>query len=466
MATSAISSLGIGSNGVLSQSVIDQLKAAETSSIITPIDNKITQNTTKTKDLTALTTLVATLKADTSTLSSELTYLNNTVTSSSSNVSVTASSGVPAQDFSLNVTQLAKQDIYQSNSYANTTSTFTGGPDTININIGGNNYGIPVTSTTTLADLQSQIYGATNGKVTASLLNVGGTTPYKLTLKSTDTGTSNAITVTSTGGGTAVTDLGLNAVGNHIQTAADAQFTYNNINITRPTNTVSDLIVGVNININSTGASNISIKQDTSSISNAVSSFVKDYNSLMDSLNSSTSYDSSTKTAGIFQGTSEVRDLKSAINNQLLSIDSKGRSLSDYGVSLNSAGLLQLDQTTLDSKLSTNPADVQDFFRGSTTTTGTTTTTTNGYFTNYNSLLSSYIDSSTGVLTQLNTQFTTQATSLADEKQKATASLDAKYATLTSKFISYDSMISNFNSSFQSLSMQIQSLTSNNSTKG
>ena len=327
----------------------------------------------------------------------------------------------------------------------------------MNFNIAGKDYTVDVTPTMSLSNLKDKIYDATAGKITASILNVGGSNPYKMTLKSTDTGSDNAITFTSTGGGTAVTDLGFDNVANHIQPAANAEFTYNNVAISRQSNNISDLIVGVTLNINDVGQSNISIKQDTSSISDSITSFVKDYNSLMSSLDSSTSYDPTTKTAGIFQGTSEVRDLKAALSRQLSSVNSQGKSLSDYGVSLNSAGLLEINQDTLNSNLSSNLSGVEDFFRGN------STTNTTGYFTDFNSLLSSYTDTTTGILTQLNTQFDTQATSLANEKQKATDSLDSKYSALTSKFIAYDSMISQMNSSFQSLNMQIQSLTNSSS---
>ncbi len=457
MATSTISSLGVGSNGVLSQSVIDQLKAADTTVMITPIDNSITQNKTETNDLSILTTLVAGLKSTTSSLSDEITYLTTSATSSSSSVSVTASSGVSSQDFSINVTNLAKRDIYQSKSFANDTSTFTSTNDTLNFNIAGQDYAIDVTASTTISDLRDKIFDATNGKITASVLNVGGTTPYKLVLKSTDTGTNNAITVTSTGAGTAATDLGLNDPNNHIQSASDAAFTYNNVDITRSSNVVSDLTVGVTLNLNSIGQSNISIKQDTSGISDGITSFVSKYNDLINNLNTTTNYDTTTKVAGVFQGTSQVRDLKTAINTQLFSVDDKGRSIADYGVTLNSAGLLQIDNTVFDNKLSSNPADVEDFFRGS--TNSVTNATTNGYFTNFNDLLSSYINSRTGILTQFNTELTNESTTLADSKQKATDSLDSKYQILTTKFAAYDTMIAKFNASFQSLSMQIQALT-------
>jgi len=47
------------------------------------------------------------------------------------------------------------------------------------------------------------------------LLNVGGDEPYKLVIKSSDTGEENAISISSSG--TAVSDLGLDLDENHIQ---------------------------------------------------------------------------------------------------------------------------------------------------------------------------------------------------------------------------------------------------------
>ncbi|WP_331773986.1 flagellar filament capping protein FliD [Sulfurospirillum sp. 1612] len=455
MATSSLSSLGIGSSGVLSSDVLDQLRSVDEKAIITPITDKITANQTKTTDLAKLTTLVATLKSNTSALASESTYFKNTVTTSSDNATVTAEDGVSAQDFSLNVTKIAKPDIYQSDSFSSENSTFTSADDTLNFNIDGKDYSVDVTASMTINDLKNKIYDATDGKIIASTLNVGGDTPYRLTFKSANTGTDNAITITSTG--SAASDLGLDTAANHIQTATNAEFTYNNINITRQTNTVDDLIVGVTININHTGESNVSITQDTDSIVSNISDFVDNYNTLISSLTSSTGYDSSTQTAGVFQGTSEIRDLKSALSRQLFEVNSDGKSLSDYGVTLNSAGTLEFDQTALEDKIKENSSDVEDFFRG----TGTSGT---GYFTDFNSLLDTYTNTSTGILTGLDTQYSTQATSLSEEKEKATASLDSKYDALTSKFIAYDAVISNLNSSFQSLSMQIDALSNNSSS--
>jgi len=460
---SSLSSLGLGSQGVLSYKVIDQLRAVDEKAIITPIDKKITTNKTQTNDLSALTTLTASLKAETSTLSDETSYLQRTATSSNTGVGISVQSGAEIQDFSFNVTALAKRDIYQSKSFTNTTDTFTANNDTININISGKDYTIDVTSSTTVSDLQSKIYGATNGKVTASLLNVGGATPYKLILKSTDTGTNNKMTITSTGGGTAVSDLGIvddsaNATPtSHIQSATDLSATFNNVQITRSSNTISDLITGATITANAVVNSNISIKQDTKSISDSLSSFVKKYNDLMNNLVEATKYDTQTKASGTFQGTSEIKNLKSDVSKSVFGLDSKGRSLEDYGVTLNSAGLLQYDSSVFDSKMQANSADVENFFRGD--------GTTDGLFTTYNSMLSNYINTRTGILTRFNTQLSDEKTALEKNKTAATARLDNKYAIMTKKFIAYDSIISKLNASFQSLSMQINSAV-NGTNKG
>ena len=127
MANSSLSSLGLGSSGVLSYDVIDKLRAVDEKAQITPIDNKITSNTTKQKDLSALTTLTASLKSATSALSDEMSYLKRTATVSNSAVSVTAASGSGIQDITLHVNQLAQRDIYQTKGFtAESTAIVTG----------------------------------------------------------------------------------------------------------------------------------------------------------------------------------------------------------------------------------------------------------------------------------------------------------------------------------------------------
>jgi flagellar hook-associated protein 2 len=448
MADSSISSLGLGSSGVLSYDVIDQLKKVDENAIITPIDNNIKKNETELNDLSILTSLTASLKAETSTLSSDMTYLSRTATSSSDAVGVTALAGSQVQDFSFNVDALAKSDIYQSDAYSSESDTFTDSDDTITFNVDGQDYSIDVTSSTTLEEFKEEIYGATDGKVTASLLNVGGDNPYRLVLKSTDTGTDNAITISSNG--SAVSDLGLDKDENHIQAAADLSATYNGVSITRSSNTVDDLIVGVTLEAQKVGDANISIKQDTDLLNSSISSFVTKYNDLMNNLNESTKYDPKTKASGTFQGSSEIKGLKSDLSRSLLSVDDKGRSLSDYGITTNSLGLLEFDSSVFNAKMAEDSADVEDFFSGN--------SDTDGFFTSYNDMLKGYTNSNNGTLIRFDTTLTDKKNTLEQDKIDATKRLDNKYDIMAKKFAAYDNMISQMNSSFQSLSMQIDAM--------
>lgn len=365
MATSSVSSLGLGSDGALSYDTIDQLRKVDETAKLDPIDAKITKNTTKQTDLTSLTSLVTTLKTSTNSLASEMSYLKRSSTVSNTAVSITAQSGTTVQDFSLHVTKLAEQDVYQSKAYTSQTSTFASGNDTLKLTINGNDYTFDVTATTTLSELKDKINDKVGDKVTASIINVGGTDPYRLIIKSDTTGTDNAITLSSTG--TTKTDMGLT----NIQTAKNAEFTYNGVPVTRSKNTFDDLIKGVSITLNeintSTANSNVSITQDWSEIKKTVESLVSSYNSLMTKLTDFTKYDTDTKTAGTFQGVSQINTLTREVKKQILSVDSSGRSLADFGIELNTDGQLKLDSAVLNKKIQDDPSGLQEYFRGSTT---------------------------------------------------------------------------------------------------
>ncbi|MBV5278089.1 MAG: hypothetical protein J0647_03450, partial [Campylobacteraceae bacterium] len=125
MATSsALSSLGMGSS-VLTFDVIDKLRAADEANLLTPIDNKLTTNASKSSDLSVLTALTTSFESLTKSLSDELSYLKRTTTVSNTAVSVSTVSGASVQDFSLHVNNLAQRDIYQSTSFTTADSTFS-----------------------------------------------------------------------------------------------------------------------------------------------------------------------------------------------------------------------------------------------------------------------------------------------------------------------------------------------------
>lgn len=370
MATSSLSSLGLGSDGALSYDTIDKLRAVDEKAVLNPIDAKLTTNTTKQSDLASLTALANTLKSSTTILSEENNYLQRTTTVSNDAVSVTTKSGTTVDSFTLHVDKLAQQDIYQSNSFSSQTSTFTASSDTLSLKLGTNTYDIEITSSTTLSELKDKINEKAGGKITASILNVGGANPYRLVIKSNATGADNAITLSATG--STLTDLGLDQSANHLKTARDASIVYNGVTVSRASNTIDDLVVGTTITLNKEQAdpttnTTVSITQDWSNITTNLKSLVTSYNDLMTKLKTATAYDTTTKTSGTFQGITQINALSNDIRKQILGVDNEGRGLSDYGISMNTEGKLEFNAVTFNAKVAADPADVKDYFQGSTT---------------------------------------------------------------------------------------------------
>jgi flagellar hook-associated protein 2 len=207
MATSTLSSLGLGSDGVLSYDLLDQLREVDESAIITPIETKIATNETKTSDLETLMTMAESLNSSVSTLANEITYLSRSSSTSGDSVTISVEDGAAIQDFYVDVINLATRDIYQSKSFTAESSTFASTDDTLTISIDGEDYDVEITAETTLSELRDLITDATDGKVIVSLLDVGGDDPYKLIIKSAETGEDNAITFSATG--SVLEELGL-----------------------------------------------------------------------------------------------------------------------------------------------------------------------------------------------------------------------------------------------------------------
>ena len=193
-----ISSLGAGS-GVLTQSVIDQLKASDTSAIITPINNKISTNQQQQQAVTLLQSQAMSVSTALSSLQGSSLYQNSTVSGTNTGVNVTAANGVALQNFTIANTKLATSDVVQSGSFSSSTATIATGAGKLNLNISGVNYVIPYTASTTYSDLQTAINNAAGTSVKASILQTG-TSAYSLVLNSQTTGAAQQIGMTDLSG--------------------------------------------------------------------------------------------------------------------------------------------------------------------------------------------------------------------------------------------------------------------------
>lgn len=391
MAVGNVTNLGIGTkNSGLNDELIKKLKEADEAGQIKPLTTRLEKNDLKQKDLAALKTLVSNVNVSGKTLGGEALYLKRNTNNAGSSVTASAANGVSVQSFSIDVQKLAQKDTFQSKNFKKASeivgATSTGSFD---VEIDGQKFSIGVTRSTTYQDIVDKINDVSGGKLQARILNVGGDKPNQIMLQSGSTGATQTIKFSNdTAGildklgwddtqfqdtdehGTVLTNpdgtpkMTSNLEKNRILKAQDAEFTYNGVNIKRSKNSFDDLRPGVNITLNETGRTNVSISQNTEEVVKAVEEFIKDYNLMTMNLGIATSYDEE-KGAGTFQGVSEISGLRSNIGRLINGQDSEGKALSKFGITPDKDGQLQLDLNKFNAALSKDPEEIQKFFMGS-----------------------------------------------------------------------------------------------------
>ena len=189
-----LSSLGVGS-GVLNYDVIDKLKNADKDIMIKPLEAKLDLDKKRETALNQFITIASTVKTDVMDLADGTLFakVNTNVTGSS--VSVTANDGVKPQSFTINVTQLAQNDVYESTGFDSEDSVInsTGEDVKLKIGVGDNEATLNLSNGATLSDLKDAINNLDIG-IEAKIINTGDdNNPYKLILKATETGKDNII---------------------------------------------------------------------------------------------------------------------------------------------------------------------------------------------------------------------------------------------------------------------------------
>ncbi|HEB9346977.1 TPA: flagellar filament capping protein FliD [Campylobacter coli] len=424
MAFGSLSSLGFGS-GVLTQETIDKLKEAEQQARVNPYTTKIEENTTKQKDLTEIKTKLSTFQSAVSSLGDATAFAKRKVVASITDnppASLTATSGVALQSMNINVTQLAQKDVYQSKGLANDTGFINASlASATNLTFfsKGKEYTVTIDKNTTYSDLVDKINSATGGEIVAKMVNTGEKdTPYRLTLTSKETGEDSAISfypgakngngkyevdsnatevfkrlgwnldekaLNTEGFDPATSKKGVGIIDDaenplHIQQAQNANFTMDGIKMTRSSNTITDIGVGITLTLNKTGEINFDIQQDSESITQAMQEMVDAYNDLVLNLNAATDYNSETGTKGSLQGVTEVNSIRSSIVSILFQSqsvdgtveDTNGNkvsakvmlSLQDYGLSMTESGTLNFDSSAFESKVKEDTAMAESFFSG------------------------------------------------------------------------------------------------------
>lgn len=191
MATQQI--MGLGS-GFLDNTLFDNLKKVQEETIIEPLTKKMQTNLDKQTSLTEIMTLFETLKTNVKKFADSDTYNKRKATTTGDGITATISTGIPTQDITIEVHQLAKNDLTQlGKKYESRDSTFSTTNTTLKFNHNGKDYQIDIRAGETLADVAQKITDTTDGAVMGIIMKTGGNEPYQLMIQSKDTGEANRI---------------------------------------------------------------------------------------------------------------------------------------------------------------------------------------------------------------------------------------------------------------------------------
>lgn len=351
----AISSAGLGS-GLNVADIVSQLVSVERQPI-NKLKTEATSIQAKISSFGKAQSLVSTLRDSAAALGRSSLWSQTTATSAdTAAVSATTSGAVAAGDYAVSVSKLAQAHTLYSDVVTDPgagTMTITSGTSSVNLNFSD--------PATTLDQVRDAINGSGVGVTAAVVKDAGGNARLSLTAKST--GSSNQITVATTGAGYASFT---SATLHEAQAAQDAALTINGVPVTSSTNEVTSAVSGLTLKLTKETSSpvKVTVADDTAAQKKALEDFVSAYNALNTYLTDQTKYDPGAKTAGTLQGDSSAVGLRNQVRSAVLGsggISSAFTTLSSIGIGLQKDGSLKLDSTKVAEALK-QPAELSKLF--------------------------------------------------------------------------------------------------------
>ena len=372
-----ISSAGIGS-GLDVNGIVTSLMGVEQKPL-TAVTKQKTDYQSQVSAYGSLKSSLSTFQTAVSALSTTSKFNAQTVTSSNTSVlTATANGSATLGDYALTVSQLAKSQKLASAGFASTADTVDTG--TLAIAFGSYDAASPYaftantdktalsitidSSNNTLAGVRDAI-NATNASVTATIVNNGSANQLVITSK--DTGEVNSLQISG------ISQLAYdksNGIANmtEMQAAKNAVMEVDGITVTKASNTITDVVEGVTLNLltTSSGASvNLVVASNQEAVKTSVMAFVDAYNKLDSTLRNLTKYDSTGKASGVLLGDATARSVMSqikAVMTKAIATTGSFTTLSQIGVSFQSTGQLALDSTKLTTAMTSNFNDIASLF--------------------------------------------------------------------------------------------------------
>ena len=454
-----VSALG-GGSGINTSQLAEQLAAAQFAA-------RLDQLNAKNDKLTAQISSASNLRSLMSTLASSIGSLIRTgdlaVTPAISNASVaTVSKGTATGSgtYNLEVSALANAQKLVTPAYASSTATVGSGTLTLRFGtISGSDFtadtarsqvDITIAAGATLADVAAAINNA-NAGVSAYVAN--GSAGAQIVLKGQE-GAANGFVIETTPdvGGEALSDLAwtLASAGSRLKgTASDAAYSIDGIDYTAKSNTVNDIVPGLNMKLTGTNVGNpatISFSNPSTGISTAMADLVGALNEVVSQLNTATD-----KASGELNNDPGARALRTSLTKlagtkiMLNAADGKPSTLADLGLKIERDGTFSLDSARLSTTLKDSPQEA-----GAMWTTGIF-----GVFATIDKIARA-TSTTTGIsLGSSITRYTALQKTATEKRSDLADKQEALRQQLVSRFASMDSRVSGSQSTLSFLKAQV-----------
>ena len=469
-AQSLFTSLSSGS-GVDTASLVTSLVQAQFAAKTDSLSQKSTAITAQISGTATLMSTVAQFASALKGLATGGTLQTQPVSSNNSILTASALSGAKLAGLSSSVTvgQLAAgQATRTANPVASRTSAI--GAGTLTLTLGTATYnsdktamtgftaggGTPVTidiaaGATSLDGIAAAV-NAKKAGVTASVVTDADGSAY-LSLKGA-TGAAQAFTLQATddpSGNLAQLDVGVGATGTALTAGAqNARLTVDGVTVERSSNTISDLIAGVKLQL--AGTSNVAVAltstTPTDTLKSSIADFVDTYNQVLKTLTEQLDPQTG-PLRGDAAAQTLLRSLRSLTTRAILTDVAVGTptTLGEIGIKTNRNGTLSVDDATVTRALSNAPDAVEAMFAFSTTSSNGLTAALNSISLGASSTLYGLGASAR--------RYNDQASAVAKAQDMITTQSDAMTTRLTQQFASMNAKVAAYKSTQSFLKNQI-----------
>ncbi|GAA4410173.1 flagellar hook-associated protein 2 [Advenella faeciporci] len=442
-----ISSIGVGSGLDLS-TLLDGLRTSEESVLSTITQRKSTENA-RLSAYGQLSSAIEKLQTAAKAFEGDTTFGQYTATQTGESFSASASSSAVAGSYRIKVESLASTQTLIANGVADkAAANGTGGVVKFTLENGEVKTLDLTGKGTSLQDIAKAINADKELGLSASIMNDGSGTPFRLMISTTATGTQAAVSDITVENNAELGAL-LDKTGMTEQAATDAVIHVNGIKVTQATNKLEGVIQGVTLNLSKvdTEAQTLTVTRNDDKTKSAINEFITAYNNVQKFIKSSTAY---TEGAGgsILNGDNTARTVQTRLSGIMSFQSSNGgafKTLSDLGIRTQADGSIKLDEEKFDKALTENRDDIAKLFQDK----------TNGIATYTQNVTKSLISSTTGIVTTASKGTKTRIEELNSQYERKQAQIEATMERYRAQFTALDSLVAKMNGTSAYLSQQL-----------